>query len=193
MNLLRIDGSMRKAGSLTRELTDELVAALDPVGVVTRDLADGAPLIDEAWIEANFTADEDRTPAQRAALAGSDALVAELQAADTVVIGLPIYNFGVPAAVKAWVDQIARARLTFRYAADGPEGLLSGKTAYLVVASGGVPVGGAADFATAYMRHALAFVGIEDVRLIDASAAGGDAAAALARARAAIPALKKAA
>jgi FMN-dependent NADH-azoreductase len=111
---------------------------------------------------------DQRSAAQRAALAESDALVAELAAADLLVIGVPIYNFGVPAALKAWVDMVARARLTFRYTENGPEGLLRGKRAYLVVASGGTAVGSEIDFATGYLRHVLGFLGIEDVQIIAA-------------------------
>lgn len=169
--LLRINASMRHAGSVTRRLADKLVdrlAAAGPAEVVRRDLADGVPLIDENWIGANFTDPAARDADQRAVLAGSDALVAELKAADTLVIALPIYNFGVPAAFKAWVDQIARARETFRYTEAGPEGLLAGKRALVVVASGGVAVGSAADFATPYVRHMLGFVGITDVTVISA-------------------------
>ena len=101
-------------------------------------------------------------------LAASDALVEELRGADVVVIGSPIYNFGVPAALKAWVDMIARARLTFRYTPEGPRGLLDGKKAYVVIASGGVPVDSPVDFATPYLRQALRFVGITDVDVIAA-------------------------
>ena len=171
--ILRIDASMRHTGSVTRALTDKLVARLraaNPASeVVHRDLADGVPMVDEAWIGANFTDPAERDDAQRAALAHSDELVAELKAADTLVIGLPIYNFGVPAAFKAWIDMIARARETFRYTETGPEGLMTGKRALIVVASGGVPVGSAMDFATPYVRHALAFIGITDVEFIPAA------------------------
>lgn len=171
--ILRIDASMRHTGSVTRALTDKLVARLraaNPASeVVHRDLADGVPMVDEAWIGANFTDPSERDYAQRAALAGSDRLVAEIKQADTLVIGLPIYNFGVPAAFKAWIDMIARARETFRYTETGPEGLMTGKRALVVVASGGVPVGSAMDFATPYVRHALAFIGITDVEFIPAA------------------------
>ena len=87
---------------------------------------------------------------------------------DVIVIGAPVYNFSIPASLKAWIDMIARARLTFRYTDSGPEGLLKGKKAYVVVATGGVPVGSPVDFATPYLRHALAFVGITDVEVIAA-------------------------
>ena len=187
--ILRIDASMRQNGSVTRRLTDKLVARLrSAVPVVTvrqRDLAGGMPLIDETWIGANFTDPAERDSAQRAALAHSDALVAELKEADILVIGLPIYNFGVPAAFKAWIDMIARARETFRYTETGPEGLVTGKRALIAVASGGVPVGGAADFATPYVRHALAFIGITDVEFFaaDQLMSGAEAAISGAEAR----------
>lgn len=191
--ILRIDSSARKSGSTTRELTSELVSLLsDQLGgadVTARDVADGLPFVDEDWVNANFTAPEDRTNAHKEKLAFSDSLVAELQAADTIVIGLPIYNFGVPATLKAWVDMIARARLTFRYTSQGPEGLLTGKKAYIAVASGGTSAGSEIDFATSYLRHALKFVGITDVTLIDASAAAQGAEEALNRAKSQINAV----
>lgn len=172
VNILTLHSSGRVDGSATRGLTGDLVRALEirhgNVRIRTRDLADGISFVDEAWIGANFTAPEERTPSQRAALTTSDRLVAELEEADIVVIGVPIYNFGVPAALKAWVDMIARARLTFRYTDSGPEGLLKGKKAYLVVASGGVSVDSNIDFATPYMRQALKFVGITDIEVISA-------------------------
>jgi FMN-dependent NADH-azoreductase len=189
LNILRVDASGRRDGSSTRILLNNLADALADrhgnVAIARRDLADAVPHVDEAWISANFTPEEDRTPAQRATLALSDALVEELKAADALLIGIPIYNFGVPAALKAWVDMIARARLTFRYGENGPVGLLTGKKAYLVVASGGVDVDSAADFATPYMRHALKFVGIEDVEVIAADRQNmrGDEALSEARAR----------
>ncbi|GMG81399.1 NAD(P)H-dependent oxidoreductase [Paralimibaculum aggregatum] len=171
MNILRLDASMRRQGSVTRALAGKVVGRLGEAGavqVVHRDLADGLPAIDEAWIGANFTAPEERSAAQRAALGLSDRLVAELKAADVLVIGLPVYNFGMPAALKAWIDQIARARVTFRYTENGPKGLLEGKRAIVVMASGGVEAGSPADFATPYLRHALAFVGITEVEIISA-------------------------
>ena len=188
--ILRIDSSMRLEGSVTRSLTDRLIERLlsrSPGAEVTRrDLAESAPLVDAAWIAANFTDPAERTAEHRAALAFSDRLVAELRAADTIVIGAPVYNFTVPAALKAWIDLIARARETFRYTEAGPEGLLSGKRAILVVASGGVPVGSAADFATPYLRHLLGFVGITDVEIVAADGLATGAEAAIAAAESSI-------
>ncbi len=181
--VLRLDASMRRDGSTTRALLDRVVARIGG-RVIARDLADGMPQIDETWIAANFTPEEGRTEAQRAALALSDRLIGELRAADVVAIGLPVYNFGVPAALKAWIDQVARARVTFRYTETGPVGLLDGKRAIVVAASGGTEIGGPEDFATPYLRHALGFVGIEDVEVIAAGRQMADPdAAAIAEAR----------
>jgi FMN-dependent NADH-azoreductase len=172
MKVLEISASGRRGDSVSRRLTRELIDSLEAregdIELTRRDLSDGIALVDEAWINANFTADEDRNAQQREVLAASDALVEELRGADVVVIGSPIYNFGVPAALKAWVDMIARARLTFRYTPEGPRGLLDGKKAYVVIASGGVPVDSPVDFATPYLRQALRFVGITDVDVIAA-------------------------
>jgi len=173
VKVLRIDASGRRDQSSTRALTDNLIDALEDryssVEVVRRDLARSIPHVDQNWIEANFTPEEERNAGHKQQLHYSDSLVDELKAADVIVIGVPIYNFGIPAALKAWVDMVARARLTFRYTENGPEGLLRGKKVYLVVASGGVAVDSEVDFATPYMRHALAFLGITDVEVITAT------------------------
>jgi FMN-dependent NADH-azoreductase len=190
LQILEVSASGRRDDSVSRMLTQELVAALEAkhgaVEVARRDLSTGIRLVDEKWIDANFTAEEDRSAQQRAALGESDALVAELQDADAIVIGAPIYNFGVPASLKAWVDMIARARLTFQYTTQGPEGLLKGKKAYVVVASGGVPVDSPVDFATPYLRQALKFVGITNVSIIAADGLNQNAADTLDAARARI-------
>ena len=181
--VLRIDASARRAGSITRDLTDQVIDQLAPAQTITRDLAHGVPLIDEAWVGANFTPADQRSPDQAETLALSDTLVGEVQAADTLVIGVPIYNFGVPAALKAWVDQVARAGVTFRYSETGPKGLLTGKRAILVIASGGTEAGSAIDFASGYMRHVLSFIGITEVELVTADRHMADTDATLAAAR----------
>jgi FMN-dependent NADH-azoreductase len=172
MNVLEVSASGRRKDSVSRMLAGELIEALEiregDLSIAQRDLSAGVPVVDEAWINANFTPEEERSAEQRKTLSLSDALVAELRAADVIVIGSPIYNFGVPAVLKAWVDMIARARLTFRYTAEGPEGLLKDKKAYIVIVSGGVPVYSEVDFATPYLRQALKFVGITDVEVIAA-------------------------
>lgn len=169
--VLRIDASGRHEGSQTRALTDKVISYLAASGaskVITRDVAGGVEFVDEAWITANFTPEEDRTEDQKLRLRGSDALVDEVVQSDVVVIGTPIYNFGIPVVLKAWIDQVARARKTFRYTENGPVGLLEGKKAYLVVTSGGTKVGSEMDFATNYLKHVLGFIGIHDVTVFAA-------------------------
>ncbi|ETX15379.1 FMN-dependent NADH-azoreductase [Roseivivax halodurans JCM 10272] len=183
-HILRIDASARREGSISRRLSDRIVAHLAPETVTHRDLAQPLPLIDEAWIGANFTPEVDRTDAQRKALSLSDALIDEVRAADTLVIGLPIYNFGVPAGFKAWIDLVARAGVTFRYTEAGPEGLLTGKRAVIAVTSGGTETGSEIDFATGYVRHMLSFIGITDVEMVSADRLALDAEGTLANAEA---------
>ncbi len=193
--ILHVSSSARRTGSSTRALSKRLIdtlgAQLNDIRIIERDVAAGLPFVDEDWVNANFTPEDDRTLQQKQKLALSDSLVQELKQADTLVIGVPIYNFGIPATLKAWVDMIARARLTFRYTESGPEGLLTGKRAFLVVASGGTAVGSEIDFATSYMRQALRFVGITDVTIIDSSETAKGADAATARAEAQIAALQQ--
>ncbi|MEL6798514.1 MAG: NAD(P)H-dependent oxidoreductase [Pseudomonadota bacterium] len=192
--ILRIDASARRTGSVTRQLTDDILARFGPAEVTTRDLlTTPVPQISEAWVAANFTPADQRSADQVATLALSDTLVGELQAADTIVIGLPIYNFGVPAALKAWIDQVARAGVTFQYSAEGPVGLLTGKRAVVAVASGGTEAGSEIDFATGYVRHVLAFLGITDVTFVAADRLMVDADASMSAANAQVAALDVAA
>ena len=169
--ILRIDASMRRQKSVSRMLADEMVAALGArkpgISVINRDLAAGIGIVNAAWIDAERTSEENRTPDQRALLAQSDALVAELQAADDIVIATPIYNFSVPAALKAWIDLICRDKITFVYENDSPRGLLSNKQATVIITSGGTVAGNEIDYATGYIRHILDFIGIRDVTFID--------------------------
>ncbi len=181
--VLRLDASARKQGSVTRDLTARITARLDPATILHRDLADDpVPQLTEDWVIANLTPEGDRTAAQADTLALSDRLIGELRAADTIVIGLPVYNFGLPAALKAWIDHVARAGVTFRYTADGPEGLLTGKRAIVAMASGGTPAGAGIDHASPYLRHVLGFLGITDVTLVAADQMALDADASLGRA-----------
>lgn len=184
-NILRIDASARRTGSVTRDLNDKIIDRFKRTGdahVVTRDLADPLPLITEEWIDANFTDPAERSDAQKQTLALSDDLVAELKAADIVLIGLPIYNFGVPGALKAWIDLVARARETFRYSEYGPVGLLEGKRAIVTVASGGTEAGSNIDYASTYLKHVLSFIGITDVVFVNADQMMIDAEGSLATA-----------
>ena len=188
-HILRIDASARKTGSVTRDLNDRIIekfAISGQTNVVTRDLTEALPQITEDWVAANFTAPTERTSEQHAALVQSDTLVAELEAADVILIGLPIYNFGVPTALKAWIDLVARAGKTFRYAETGPVGLLDGKRAVVAVASGGTERGSAIDFATGYLEHVLGFIGITDVEFVSADRLAVDAEASMTKAESAI-------
>lgn len=184
--ILHIDASARRTGSATRDLSARIVQHLGASRIIRRDLATPLPLLTEDWITANFTPAEQRDATQRDLLALSDELVKELQQADTVVIGLPIYNFSVPAAFKAWIDLVARAGLTFSYTEDGPKGLLEGKRAILAIASGGTAVGSEIDFATGYARHVLGFIGIHDVDVVAADRMALDPEAALSNAQKAV-------
>lgn len=169
--ILHIDSSARTTGSVTRTLSQNLVEKLSDANtaVVTRDIGRSPlPILTEEWVGANFTPDDARTPVQKDVLALSDQLVEELEAADAIVLGVPIYNFGVPATFKAWIDLVARARKTFQYTENGPVGLLQGKKAYVAIASGGTASGSEIDFATPYVRHVLGFLGIHDVTIIAA-------------------------
>lgn len=183
MTILRIDSSANLTSSVTRDLTDKIIATLGDTNVATRDLATSPlPQITQTWTEARAVAAADRSPAQREALEQSDTLIQELKDADTLVIGVPVYNFSVPASLKAWIDLIARAGETFRYTENGPVGLLEGKRAILAVASGGTAVGSDIDYATGYMRHIMGFIGITDVTIIAADALAIDPDGTLAQA-----------
>jgi len=180
--VLNIQASARHDGSVTRQLSDKILTEIAADQTITRDLATGLPLLDAAWLAANFTLADDRTDVQRETLALSDSLITEIKQADTIVIGSPVYNFSVPAVLKAWVDQIARVGVTFKYTPNGPVGLLSGKRAIIVIASGGTPVGSDIDFASGYLKHIMGFIGITDVTIIAADALGNDADAKIAAA-----------
>ena len=180
--VLNIQASARHDGSVTRQLSDKILTKIAADQTITRDLATGLPLLDAAWLAANFTLADDRTDVQRETLALSDSLITEIKQADTIVIGSPVYNFSVPAVLKAWIDQIARVGVTFKYTPDGPVGLLSGKRAIIVIASGGTPVGSDIDYASGYLKHIMGFIAITDVTIIAADALGNDADAKIAAA-----------
>jgi len=144
--------------------------------VIDRDLAaDPAKPIDQAWVGAAYTPDESQTAEQKAILAVSDMLIAELQQADEVVFGVAMHNFSVPSVLKLWIDQVARRGKTFAYGANGPEGLLKGKKATILIATGGVYDAGSPaaslNFVEPYLRAVLGFVGITDVKFVTAGGA----------------------
>lgn len=173
-SILLVTGSTRGDDSLSnkiaRQLADDLVAKASGSAVVERDLArDPLPHIGADFSSAIRLQPEDRTPAQAAAIAVSDTAVDELLAADTIILSTGFINFGVSSIVKSWVDHVARVGRTFRYSENGPVGLVTGKKAYLVIASGGIYSSGPGvtlDFAEPYLRSVLAFLGIADVETI---------------------------
>ena len=202
MNILQINSSARRVqadgqGSFSTRLAAELVAALKqqaPTAAVTvRDLGlNPHPAMDEAALGALFTSAEARSAEQNARVAENDVLINELQAQDVVVIGVPMINFGIPTQLKHWIDAIARAGTTFRYTAQGPEGLVKGKKVYLVLTRGGVYRDQPSDTMVPYLKTVLGFLGMTDLSLVYAEglAMGPDAEAqALAGARAQIAAL----
>ena len=166
--LLQLNTSLFSQGGQSSQLADAFVAAWrqthPDARVVKFDLAaDPVPHLDAERFSAFLAKPEDRTPAQQAAVAYSDQLIAELREADVIVLGLPMYNFGVPSMLKAYFDHIARAGVTFRYTEIGPIGLLTGKKAYVLTARGGLYAGTPKDSETIYVRDFLGFLGITDV------------------------------
>jgi len=185
MNILQINSSARADGSHSTRLAGTVVdrlraTATDPaaVTVTVRDLGQTPhPELNEAALQALFTPASERSPEQAARVALDDALIVELQAADVVVLGVPMYNFGVPAALKNWIDAISRAKVTFQYTANGPEGLLNGKKVYVVLTRGGQYRNTPSDTQVPYLRTVLSFLGMADIQFIYAEglALGADA------------------
>lgn len=178
-NILYITASIRpEAESVSRGLGERIVGTLaDRTGasVTTRNLAaNDLPYVSAERFAANLAPAAERTAEQAELARIADELIAELQAADTIVIAAPVYNFGPPATLKAWADLVARAGTTFRYTANGPEGLLKGKKAYLAIASGGTPVGSDIDFMSRWLTFFLGFLGITDVELVAADGIMGE-------------------
>jgi FMN-dependent NADH-azoreductase len=168
MNILQINSSARTQGSqstvLANELTTRLLGVNPGASVTLRDLAvTPHPVLDEAALHALFTPADARTPAQAERAALDDALIAEIQGADAVVLGVPMYNFGVPAQLKNWIDAIARARVTFIHTDKGPQGLLTGKKVYVALARGGQYRNTPADTQVPYLKTVLGFLGMTDV------------------------------
>lgn len=169
--LLQLNSSLFSNQGQSSQLADRFVtawqAAHPDATVVRRDLAtDPVPHLDGTRVQAFFTRPEERSEAQRAIAAYSDALIDELRQADIVVLGLPMYNFGVPSTLKAYFDHIARAGITFRYTESGPVGLLDGKKVYVFAARGGLYEGTALDTQSAYVRDFLRFIGITEVEFV---------------------------
>ena len=174
MNILQINSSARSEGShssrLASTLVERLRSALPGAATATTTVRDLGrtphPELNESALQALFTPADQRTPEQAARVALDDALIAELQAADVVVLGVPMYNFGVPAALKNWIDAISRAKVTFQYTAKGPEGLLKGKKVYVALTRGGQYRNTPADTQVPYLQTVLAFLGMTDVQFV---------------------------
>lgn len=205
MKILQINSSLYSGQGQSSRLADQLVTRLreeHPGAQLTvRDLAqDPVPHLDAERFGAFLARPEERNPEQQAVVQYSDALIEELRHAEVIVLGLPMYNFGVPSQLKAWFDHIARAGVTFKYTDKGAVGLLGGKKVYVIAARGGIYAGTPADAQTGYVRSFLAFLGLGDVEFVYAEglAMGAEArekalADAQARIRTLTPQLKLAA
>lgn len=172
-NILRISSGLFEGSSISSLLMDELLLAMrsgdQHFQLRERNFnKDPVPHLDAAWLTALMTPAADRSDEQQSKVDYSDALIAELQAADTIIIGLPMYNFSVPSMLKAWIDHIARAGVTFKYTEHGAVGLLIGKKVVLVAAMGGVHEQGGTDFLRPYMKQVMSFVGLDDVEFVSA-------------------------
>ncbi|QSL91468.1 FMN-dependent NADH-azoreductase [Ectopseudomonas toyotomiensis] len=171
--ILVIESSARQQGSVSRELTQQFIAnwqAAHPADQVqVRDLAaEPVPHLDATLLGGWMTPSEQQNDAEKAALARSNQLTDELLAADVLVLAAPMYNFAIPSTLKAWLDHVLRAGVTFKYTETGPQGLLTGKRAFVLTARGGIYAGSALDHQEPYLRQALAFIGIHDVQFIHA-------------------------
>ena len=171
MKILQINASARREGSNSTRVADAIVAKLKsahPEAVLElRDLARNPhPMLDEEALGALFTAPAERSAAQAARVALDDAVIAQLQSADAIVLGVPMYNFGTPVQLKAWIDAIARVGVTFRYTESGPQGLVTGKKVYVALARGGQYRGTPADTQVPYLKSVLGFLGMTDIEFV---------------------------
>lgn len=172
-NVLVIESSARQQGSVSRQLTEQFIAswqAAHPADQIkVRDLTvEQVPHLDANLLGGWMTPAEQQSAAEQAALALSNRLTDELLDADVLVLAAPMYNFAIPSTLKAWLDHVLRAGVTFKYTDAGPQGLLSGKRAFVLTARGGIYAGSNQDHQEPYLRQALAFVGIHDVSFIHA-------------------------
>ena len=168
--LLKINSSILNSGNANR-LADDFVARWrrnrPQTRVIERDLSrHPIPHLSETTLTGFGTPAEKRTPEQQAAVALSEQLIAELNAADVIVIGVPMYNFGIPSPLKAWIDHVARAGVTFKYDETGPVGLVTGKKVYFLAARGGVHAGTGHDYQSQYLRFLFGFLGMTDVEFV---------------------------
>jgi FMN-dependent NADH-azoreductase len=178
--LLQLNTSIFSSGGQSSQLADGFVKAWraghPAAQVIVRDLAaDPVPHLDAERFQSFLSKADERSPAQQAIVNYSDALIDELKRADVIVLGLPMYNFGVPSTLKAYFDHVARAGVTFRYTASGPEGLLKGKKVVVFAARGGLYAGTPLDTQTSYVRDFLRFLGMSDVEFVYAEGLAIDA------------------
>lgn len=171
MKILQINTAARSEGANSSKLADAISSRLKvkhPEAVLeVRDLAANPhPVLDEAALGALFTPPDQRTPEQAARVALDDALIAQTQSADVIILGVPMYNFGVPVQLKTWIDAIARAGVTFRYTENGPEGLIKGKKVYLALARGGIYRDTPNDSQVPYLKTVLGFLGMTDIECV---------------------------
>ncbi len=177
--VLRVDASASVNTSNSKKLGDALISRMEAIfpgmQVQQRDLNEDISFIDEIWVGANFTPPEERSEMQKNRLEFSDRLIDELRHADHIILTTPMYNFSIPATLKAWIDMICRAGVTFQYSTDGPVGLLKNKRVDIIITTGGVPLQSPADFASNYLKQVFRFIGIEDINIFAADQMSVDA------------------
>jgi len=171
VKILHIDSSGRLSNSLSRKLTSYMITKLKQKTqkkVIYRDIGSGHGLayVNNNIAEALFIPDNERSNLQKEELKPSDEVIKEALDSDIWVIGIPVYNFSMPATFKTWADMLARLKVTFQYNENGPEGLLKNKKVFIIVTSGGTEVGSEIDFLTPWLRHYMKFIGIEDLTII---------------------------
>ncbi len=181
---LILNSSVQQDTSASRQLVHDLRQALNHTGqlgeVIERDLAKNEmAFLTAAQVGSFYTPADARTEEQKQIISLSDTLLSELKAADQLIIGAPMYNFGIPAVLKAWIDLICRVGESFRYTDQGPQGLLNIERAYFVIATGGVPIGSAMDFSSDYLKQIARFIGVKESYVIAAEATNKGLDAAL--------------
>jgi FMN-dependent NADH-azoreductase len=177
--ILRIDASANASTSASKMLGGNLAEKLQKIypgtSITQRDLNQGLSFVDAQWVDANVTPADQRTREQQQQLTLSDTLIAEIQDADRIIVTTPMYNFGVPATLKAWIDLVCRAGVTFQYTSEGPVGLLRNKQIDIIITTGGVPLQSPVDFVSDYLKQVFRFIGIEHINIISADQMAIDA------------------
>lgn len=190
LNILRLDASASVSTSNSKKLGDQLIDKIGSqfanIELRQRDLNRDLSFIDETWVGANFTPVDQRSEGQRQRLAFSDELIDEMKHADHIVLTTPMYNFSLPASLKAWIDLICRAGVTFQYTADGPVGLLKDKQVDIIITTGGVALNSPVDFLSDYLKQVFRFIGIDKINIIAADQMSVDAEASYNNAQAQI-------